>query len=163
MVIGFIDTLPMIQKLLPGRKSYKQENLVKDCFSKSYDAHNGLEDVKSLRDLDLLHLKPCNSVLSSHSFSIDFVCKSLQHHARMTNNFPSFKGLVMKKVLLKSMAQKIAGSGLNLQQVQLIHTRGGYDGLRSVLSAKQRARSSQCRVTASKKVLRTLSDYLAKI
>ena len=69
----------------------------------------------------------------------------------------------MKKVLSKSMAQKIAGSGLNLQQVQLIHTRGGYDGLRSVLSARQRGRSSQCRVTATKKVLRTLSDYLAKI
>lgn len=161
VVIGFIDTLPMFKQLLPGQKSYKQEELVKDCLNKSYDAHNGLEDVKSLRDL-LNHLKPDNSVLSSHSFNVEFVCQSLQHHARMTANFPSFQALVSKKVLSKSMAHRIAGLGLNLQQIGLIHARGGYDGLRVVLSAKQSGSNSQCRVTASKKILRTLSDYLAK-
>lgn len=160
VVIGFIDTLPMFKQLLPGRKSYKQEELV-DCLNKNYDAHNGLEDVKSLKDL-LLHLKPHDSVLSSHSFGVDFVRQSLQHHARITANFPSLKVLVSKKVLSKSMAQKIAGSGLNLQQISLIYARGGYDGLRSVFSAKRNGQNSQRRVTASKKVLRTLSDYLAK-
>ena len=134
---------------------------MRSCLNKTYDAHNGLEDVKSLRDL-LLHLKPPNSVLSTHSFHVEFVCESLQHHARMTANFPSFNGMISKKVLSKAMAQKIAGSGLNVQQIRLIHAGGGYDGLHSVLSAKQRGHRSKCRVTASKKVLRTLSDYLAK-
>ena len=161
VLTGFIDTLPMVKTLLPDRSSYKQEELVRGCLNKTYDAHNGLEDVKSLRDL-LLHLKPQKSVLSLHSFHVDFVCASLQHHARMTTNFPSFKDMVSKKVLSKAMAQKIAGSGLNLQQLRLIHARGGYDGLHSVLSAKQRGHKGKCRVTASKKVLRTLSDHLAK-
>jgi len=80
----------------------------------------------------------------------------------MTTNFPSFKDMISKKVLSKAMVQKIAGSGLNLQQMQLFHDRGGYDGLHSVLSAKQRGHKSKCRVTASKKVLRTLSDHLSK-
>ena len=161
VLTGFIDTLPMLKKLLPDRSSYKQEELVRGCLNKTYDAHNGLEDVKSLRDL-LLHLKPQNSVLCSNSFCVEFVCESLQHHARMTTNFPSFKDMVSKKVLSKAMAQKIAGSGLNLQQIRLIHARGGYDGLHSVLSAKQRDQKNKCLVTASKKVLRTLSDHLAK-
>ena len=56
VLTGFIDTLPMLKKLLPNRSSYKQEELERGCLNKTYDAHNGLEDVKSLRDL-LLHLK----------------------------------------------------------------------------------------------------------
>ena len=160
VVIGFVDTLPMLKQLLPGRKSYKQEELVKDCLHKNYDAHNGLEDVKSLRAL-LLQLKPPNSVFSSHSFKVEFVCHSLQHHGRMTTNLPTFNALVSNKVLSNSMARRIAGSGLNLRQISLIYARGGYDGLRSVLSAKRHG-SNQSRVTASKKVLRALSEYLAK-
>ena len=159
VLTGFIDTLPMLKKLLPDRNSYKQEELVKGCLNKTYDAHNGLEDVKSLRDL-LVHLKPQNAVLASHSFHVEYVCESIQHHARMTTNFPSFKDLVSKKVLSKAMPQKIADSGLNLQQIRLIHARGGYDGLQSLLSTKQRGHKS--RVTASKKVLRTLSHHLSK-
>lgn len=161
IVIGFIDTLPMFKQMFPERKSYKQEELVRDCLKKSYDAHNGLEDVKSLKDL-LLHLKPPHSTLASHTFTVDFVCQSLERHKRITANFPSFTSLVSKKVLSKSMAQKIAGSGLNLQQIRLIHARGGYDGLSDVLSAKEGGSSGRCCVTASKKVLRTLSDFLAK-
>ena len=159
-VIGFVDTLPVFKQLLPGRKSYKQEELVRDCLTKSYDAHNGLEDVKSLKDL-LLHLKPENSILSSNSFDVEFVCQFLQHHARKTANFPSLRALVTDKVLSKSVAQRIAGSGLNLQQLQLIHARGGYDGLRTVLNTKQ-GLNKQCQVITSKKVLRMLSDYLVK-
>ena len=79
----------------------------------------------------------------------------------MTTNFPTFNALVSTKVLSKSMAKRIAASGLNLQQISLIYARGGYDGLCSALSAKRHG-SNQCRVTASKKVLRALSEYLAK-
>ena len=49
VVMGFLDTLPLFKKLLPGRQSYKQESLVKDCLNKSYDFNKSLEDVKSLR------------------------------------------------------------------------------------------------------------------
>ena len=44
-------------------------------------------------------------------------------------------------------AKRIAASGLNLQQISLIYARGGYDGLRSVLSANPHG-SNQSRVTA---------------
>ena len=89
------------------------------------------------------------------------MCKFLQHHARKTANFPSLRALVTDKVLSKSVAQRIARSGLNLQQLQLIHARGGYDDLRTVLNTKQ-GLNKQCQVITSKKVLRMLSDYLVK-
>lgn len=92
----------MLKKLLSDRCSYKQEELMRGCLNKTYDAHNGLEDVKSLRDL-LLHLKPQNAVLALHSFL--YVCESIQHNHRITTNFSSFKDLVSKKVLSKAMAK----------------------------------------------------------
>lgn len=79
----------------------------------------------------------------------------------MTANFPSFKALVLKKVLsVAIIGTKNLGSGLNPKQVQLIHVGGGYDRLCNVLSTKQRGRNS--RLTASKKILRTLSPTCQK-
>ena len=60
----------------------------------------------------------------------------------MNSNFPTFNALVLNKILLKSVAKMIAASGLNLQQISLICARGGYDGLRSVLSAKRHGSKS---------------------
>lgn len=71
VVIGFVDTLPLFKKLLPGRQSCKQESLVNDCLNKSCDFHNSLEDVKSLRELLLYHNPSCSS-LSVHSFTVGF-------------------------------------------------------------------------------------------
>lgn len=79
IVVGFVDTLPLFKSLLPGKRCYKQDYLVKDCMNVSYDAHNGLEDVKALRDL-LVHLKPWNDAFCKHSFSLDYVLQSLDHH-----------------------------------------------------------------------------------
>ena len=105
VLTGFIDTLPMVKTLLTDRSSYKQEEMVRGCLNKTYDAHNGLEDAKSLRDL-LLHLKPQKSVLSLHSFHVDFVCASLQHHARMTTKFPLLQRYGIKESTIKSNGTK---------------------------------------------------------
>ena len=132
---------------------------MEDCLNKSYDFHNSLEDVKSLRDLLLYHNPSCSS-LSVHSFTVGFVSQSLEHYERETVNLPSFKCPVADKILTNARAKRIAGSGLNLHQIRLIHARGGYDGLHSVLSSK--SSNGRSVVTASKKVLQTLSNYLEK-
>ena len=155
----FLDTLQLFKKLLPGRQSYKHESLVKDCLNKSYGVHKSLEDVKSLGNLLLYHNPSCSS-LSVHSFTVGFVSQSLEHYERETVNLPSFKCPVAGKILTNAIAKRIAGSGLNLHQIRLIHARGGYDGLHSVLSSKSSKGRSV--VTASEKVLRSLSNYLEK-
>jgi hypothetical protein len=79
----------------------------------SYDAHNGLEDVKALRDL-LTHLQPTDQQYDRNSFSFQYVCESLEHHKRVSYNLPSLMPLVNRKIVSKSMAQRIAGSGLTI-------------------------------------------------
>ena len=88
VVMRFLDTLQLFKKLLPGRQSYKQESLVKDCLNKSYGVHKSLEDVKSLGNLLLYHNPSCFS-LSVHSFTVGFVSQSLRHYERETVNSPS--------------------------------------------------------------------------
>ena len=51
IVSGFSDTLPAFKELLPQRKSYSQENLVRDLLHCSYEAHNATSDVQSLYQL----------------------------------------------------------------------------------------------------------------
>jgi len=51
-LVGF---LPLFRKLIPGRKSYKQEYLVHDILKTSYGAHDAAEDVRALANV-LSHL-----------------------------------------------------------------------------------------------------------
>ena len=48
-VHGFLDTLLLYKHLLPQRKSFRQEELVKDIVGGQYDAHNAIADVAALR------------------------------------------------------------------------------------------------------------------
>ena len=54
---GFIDKLPLFQSFLHGRKSYKQEALVKDS-GMNYNAHDALEDCGALSSLNNHHHVP---------------------------------------------------------------------------------------------------------
>jgi hypothetical protein len=68
--------------------------------------------------------------------------------------------LVSQKIITKHMARKIAGSGLKYNHVRLIYLRGGLDGMASVFGAKDNAKKA--RVTASKKILKRIEEYIAK-
>lgn len=50
-VCGFIDSLSIFRKIYPGRKSYKQEELVHSLLNSTYDAHNAVGDVQALGKL----------------------------------------------------------------------------------------------------------------
>ena len=159
VVAGFSDSLPLFKALLPGRKCYKQEVLVKDTMQISYDAHNGLEDVKALRDL-ILHHKIRIKQLRKHSFSVEYICKCIEQHRRLTDNLPSLMPLVRNCVVSKLMCRKIADSGLNLDHLKLGFSRGGFAGIKAILSAKV---NRKARVTSSKKILSRISLYLSKL
>ena len=66
IVSGFSDTLPAFKELLPQRKSYSQENLVRDILHCSYEAHNATADVQSLNQLVNKFLN--TELLRKHSF-----------------------------------------------------------------------------------------------
>lgn len=51
-VIGFVDTLPMFRRLLPGQETYKQDALIYSFYPQTKtDFHNALTDVIYLKKL----------------------------------------------------------------------------------------------------------------
>lgn len=158
LIQGFVDTLPLFREIIPHRPSYKQEQLVRDILDVSYDAHNGLEDVKALRDL-LTHLKPTDQQYDRNSFSFGHVSDSLEHHTRVAYNLPSLMPLVDRKVISKSMAQKMAGSNLNYHHLKLAFQRGGMEGIKCLLAEKN-SNTLKARVTISKKIVTKLINFM---
>ncbi|XP_062595114.1 protein PML-like [Saccostrea cucullata] len=88
VVIGFVDSLPLLKKIFPGESSYKQENLVRSLLAATYDAHNALEDVRSLCWL-MKHEKITDKYLADFSFSPEAVKIQLVFNREKTKNIGS--------------------------------------------------------------------------
>lgn len=79
IVIGFVDSLPLLKKIFPGQSSYKQENLVSNLLAATYGAHNALEDVRSLGWL-IKHEKVTDKHLQDFTFSPEAVKNQLTYN-----------------------------------------------------------------------------------
>ncbi|XP_077373719.1 three prime repair exonuclease 4 [Festucalex cinctus] len=73
-VAGFVDTLPLAREVLKdcGMRSFKQEYLVKELMGVDYEAHDALEDVRSLQALYRV-LQPKPDVVARCTFSLSDV------------------------------------------------------------------------------------------
>ena len=60
----------------------------------------------------LLDLSPRTASLRSHSFTTDTCFENIDHHVASSENAASLEELVEKKIITKSMATKMAKSGL---------------------------------------------------
>ena len=154
-VLGFIDTLALFKKVLPGRVSYSQESLVADLLGVFYVSHDSLEDVKALQRLVSCRGFDKNQLIES-SFSTESAVQSTEYCVKKMVNLRTLQPLIASEVVSKGMAEKIAGSGLTLHHLQLSFERGGEDGLISILSDHV---NGKARVTKNRRILSQLSDY----
>ena len=105
ITVGFVDTLAVFKKEFRKRKSYKWKVLMHDLMHETYSAHNALDDVKALQKL-LELVKP---TLAKHMFSHNIILNLVSAATyRLT-----LKPLEDSKSITKTMASKIAKSGLN--------------------------------------------------
>lgn len=156
-VIGFLDTMKLFRLSFPSQKSYSQQHLSKVLLAEdfTYEAHNALEDVKTLKKI--VNLPSVSSINKpSCEFSVDYVTKSIDYNSVVKRNMPSLQVLVNRKIITAGMARKIAGSDLSLRHLQLVHKRIGRDGLSALLSETVAGR---VRVSKSQKVISSLCDY----
>ena len=154
-VHGFVDTLTLFKKVFPLRQKFTQESLVSDILGIEYGAHDSLEDVKALQQLlDATDASP--QQVAQSSFTVQHAIDSTKVCIERALNLHSFKELIKEKVLTKSMATKMAGSGLNLTHVNLAFKRGGREGLCSLLSAKFNGKP---RVTKCERIFLQLESY----
>lgn len=156
-VSGFIDSIYVFKKAYPAQSSYKQENLATALLPTAYEAHNAMEDVEILSKL-ISHTQMNTNELTTHSFPPTAIQNQLRFNIAKAKNLTSLHSLVGKGVLKMGIAEKVAGSGLNLGHLQKIFERDGEDGLRNTFSCKNC--EGQPRVTNTKK---TLEEIIPKL
>ncbi|XP_061168632.1 uncharacterized protein LOC133177736 [Saccostrea echinata] len=125
LICGCIDTLKLARKVFPKSQinNYKQTTLVKTFLGFEYDSHNALEDVKSLHRL-------FEEKLYSHCKDSDV----FPFHVRKLES--SFTEVIQEKKISKTVARRIANSGLGLKHLQLAFKRDPNVGVKSILQER---------------------------
>ncbi|XP_068672897.1 uncharacterized protein [Montipora foliosa] len=154
-VAGFVDTLSLFKNILPERKTYSQESLVTDLLGVSYGAHDALEDVRAIQKL-VSHVNVNGKEISESSFTVDYALESTKYCVNRATNMHTLQPLIVAKVVSKGMAEKIAGSNLQLCHINLAFQRGGLEGIASILSETI---NGKARVTRSKRITQQLYKY----
>lgn len=140
-------TLSIFRKIYPGRKSYKQEELVHSLLISTCDAHNAVGDVQALGKLiENTALSP--QEILQHSFTPRAVQNALLFREEKAKNLPILNPLISKGVLKMSTAENVAGFGLQLTHLKKIFQRGEH-GLTFILPNSE----GQPRVTNVKRTL----------
>ena len=120
LINGCIDTLKLARKMFKKEDvgNHKQQNLVKKLLGKSYEAHDALEDVKSLHELFVNKLQ--------------YTCKDIFpfNHTQLV---ASYKDISNKSMITKAVACRMANSCIGLKHFELAHKRDSQNGICSVL------------------------------
>uniref|UniRef100_UPI00398E765D protein PML-like n=1 Tax=Pristiophorus japonicus TaxID=55135 RepID=UPI00398E765D len=124
-VTGFLDTLWLARAVVPRSevKSHQQTELVQAFLKKSYDAHNAIEDVKSLQELySVLTFTPEQKQCSQFSL--------FQLECRMT-----LQPLADDKILFYQLTDKLALQEVTLEKLKAAHQQDGNSGLKTLLKS----------------------------
>jgi len=129
---ALVASLPLFRKAIPGRKSYKQEDLVHDILKTSYGAHDAAEDVHALANL-LSNLNVDNKTVLTHSFTV----RAVLFNKEKAKNLQLQSVLVFNSICKLLTAENIAGSSLNLKHLEAIYKRDGENGLTNTFMIKK--------------------------
>ncbi|XP_048411735.1 maternal protein exuperantia-1-like [Stegostoma tigrinum] len=124
-VTGFLDTLWLAKEVIPRTEvsSYCQSDLVQSLLKKSYEAHNAIEDVKSLQELySFLKFTPEQKQKSQFSVS--------QLESRI-----SLQPLTDRKVLFFQLADKLAMQDVSLEKMKLTYEQDAESGLKTLFQS----------------------------
>jgi len=117
---ALLDSLTVFRKAIPGRKSYKQEDLVCDILNK-FMGHTMLQKMCVLWPMlfrifpfiSLIELRQQNTVL--RVLVVRAVDKNMLFNEEKAKNIPSLSVLIDNAI---PSAKHIAGSGLNMQHIE---------------------------------------------
>ena len=162
VVTSFGDSLPYLKDVFKGRSpDFKQSNLYFWLFGESYDVHDAAADVLALQRI-LTHSLGlhADALFSTHCFTVSSALTLLKWEEgmkRCTETLtPMFSG--KNKIISKTMAQKIGGSGLTYRHLQCVHQRSGDEGIINLLAGKH---EGKVRVTGRTNVLNAICSYLS--
>ncbi|XP_046406334.1 uncharacterized protein LOC124171235 [Ischnura elegans] len=130
VVAGFSDTLPLLKKVLPGRKSYAQGKLVEEVLQDfSNSGHNAHIDALNLK-------KICEKVfvgedmILQYSFTLQSFLKRQEQSKRKRELLPTLKPLRDKGVS-GYMVNRLAEKGIGLQLLMNTWKSEGDEGVKN--------------------------------
>lgn len=161
-VSGFADTLPIFRRVLPSRKSYKLKSLHQDIIGKSYESHNAVADVEALSSV-VNTMQISDSILLSSSFEITSAIKYVTERKRVSESVKTMEAKLCdgsSRVISKSMATKIAKSGLSYGHLMKAFERDNENGIKSLLSEKV---GNRVRVTNRSVIINAIVSHFRQI
>ncbi|XP_053404911.1 maternal protein exuperantia-like [Mercenaria mercenaria] len=136
IVLGFVDSYPLFKAIYPKEESYKQESLVAKYVQETYDAHNAIGDVKSLKKLLTVCDKITHEVLCKYSFTANWYVEYHNYKTVSNKKADTFKQITENKILSKNTIDKIAGSGLEMKHLKWVYGKEGPEALTDLLVSR---------------------------
>ena len=146
---SFIDSMSVFRKLCP-KQSLRQVDLVALLLHEAYEAHNAIADVTGLGKL-LKFVNLTADKLMEHSFTPMAASNTLDFKKAKIENLATLDPLIHSGVIKRPTAENIAGSGLNLGNLKILHRPGGEDEIRDVFTSKNS--EGLPRITICKKII----------
>ena len=130
-----------------------------EIIGEDYEAHNSLADATTLRAM-ICKMKIPNDLLLRHSFTGKWLSEYLSYLQNRNARLPTFNLLLKAKVISKTTAEKMAGSGLIYNHLKVAFECKGKDRVLKLLSERDKA--GKVRVTNKKAIQNAVSDYVEK-
>ena len=143
-------------------------SLYSALFDQSFPAHDALEDVKALRRVlfqSKLALTGEALVSKSNVISCETAFAHLQYHDSCYVRLQTFPGSIYdpvkdKGIIKKTIAKKIAGSGIAYQDILHLFRQAGREGIVAILSLPpSTVRSTKPRVTRNRRILNAICSF----
>ena len=141
---------------MPKKKTYSLAALSLSEFGEAFQAQDAHEDVLALVRL----LLKGNIEVRQSAITTSSVLSVTQFEAKCKNRPSSFLELTRSKVLSKALDQRAAESGLLFQRLELAYKLDTETGIGNLLKEKL-PNSRKSRVTASKKVIASISNFFS--
>ena len=172
MDVWFADSLSLFKKLVKSQlpalqnadgtfSKTNQSPLYKTLFNQTFDAHDALEDVLALRKIlfsSKLELSNKTIVENSALTNPNHAFEDLEYLDGRHQILQSFRGKLYNPerndgFITKTIAEKIAGSGLGYEDLKNVYSRYGKYGVIAILSRPpSSATSTQPRVTRTGRI-----------
>jgi len=155
--------LPCLQNSDGTFPKPNQSSLYNFLFAKSFEAHDALEDVLALQkiifeswlELSLKTIIENSGVVSAVRAANDV--KYLDHRHLFMQSFKD--NLHHPQYLKKKMVEKISGSGLSFDDLKMVYSKYGKEGLIAIQSNPPTSSSSRSpRVTNTPRILSTIVE-----
>lgn len=154
-----MDTRSAFKQTHQNLESYSQQQLVRNILGRDYKEHDAEADALALKQL-VQHVKIPLEIKREASFSTQYAVDCFQKNARVETNMPGLENLVTTNIISRSMARKIACSGLTAEHLGEVYRKYGKEGIKNVFTEKVQGNA---RITANNRVITAIANYFALV